>query len=87
MGFAIALMGCWSCGKVFGCNPGKVPSIPIDPETNLPPDMGGDPDRAELQPVCPSCVTAANERRRARGLPLIRVLPGAYEVVPASELA
>jgi hypothetical protein len=69
---------CWSCGLRFTFDPDLVPSIPIDPLTNRPSDMGGDPDLVVRQPICGSCVEAANVNRRRDGRPLIVVLPGAY---------
>lgn len=79
MGFVWALGRCWSCGALFGFDPDRVPSVPIDPATNTPPDMGGDAARAVRQPVCAACIERANDKRRASGEPLIMVLPGAYE--------
>ena len=70
---------CFSCRRPFTFNPYLVPSIPIDPETGRPPDMGGDASRARREPVCPDCIGRANAIRRADGRPLIDVLPGAYE--------
>lgn len=57
---------CWSCRRNFMFDPEWVPSIPIDPEVNLPPDLGGDAARAVRQPVCPSCMEMADRRREAR---------------------
>jgi hypothetical protein len=58
-----------------------VPSVLIDPLTRLPPDLGGDPDRARYEPVCHRCIIQVNERRLEEGRDLIEVLPGAYDVV------
>ena len=69
---------CWSCGRAFTFHPDLVPSLPIDPATNLPSDMGGDPDRVVRQPICQDCVDRANDKRRRDGRPLIVVIPGAY---------
>jgi hypothetical protein len=30
---------CYGCGQLFAFSPYTVPSIPIDPTTNLPPDL------------------------------------------------
>lgn len=70
-GIASGMAPCWSCKSPFMFDPDKVPSIPIDPETNRPPDLGGDAGRAVRQPICPSCCKAANVQRRREGLPLI----------------
>lgn len=70
---------CWGCGTQFWFDPDKVPSITIDPDTGVPPDV--DPEtRAPLpqprqvqrtvqSPVCPRCVRSFNAARRAAGLP------------------
>jgi len=75
-----AMGPCWSCGKRFAFAPERVPSIPIDPVSNRPPDLGGDPARAILRPICEDCVRLANANRRMAGRPLIEILPGAYEI-------
>ena len=77
-GAAFAVGPCWSCGAVFAFDPDLVPSVPIDPVTHLPPDLGGDVARATRQPFCRRCLAEANVRRRSSGLPLWEVLPGAY---------
>jgi hypothetical protein len=41
-------------------DPDTVTSIPIDPDRQLPPDLGGDPDKAIRMPLCPGCVTRAS---------------------------
>jgi hypothetical protein len=69
-GRLIALGPCFVCGGPFAFDPDTVASIPIDPATGLPPDLGHtDPANAVNRPVCPSCVTLANAARKARGLP------------------
>lgn len=70
-GHMFAVGACWVCGQPFPFDPETVPSIPIDPVTNRPPDLGGDPDRAERRPVCPGCVAEANRQRELVGLPPI----------------
>lgn len=69
---------CWACGRPFPFDPDRVPSIPVDPTTNLPPDLGGDAELAVKRPVCEQCLDAANEQRVAAGRSPIIVLPGAY---------
>jgi len=74
------------CGSLFTFNPHRVPSIPIDPANNLPPDLGGDPARAVRQQLCASCMETVNANRESRGLEPWPVLPGAYDPVPEGEL-
>jgi hypothetical protein len=59
---------CFACKNPFAFDTATVPSIPIDPTTGLPPDMGGDPVKAVRQPVCPSCVAIVNAQRAAHGM-------------------
>lgn len=63
---------CFACKRPFTFNPHTVPSISIDPANGKPPDLGGNPEAAVRQPICPSCARLANEGRAARGLPLWR---------------
>lgn len=70
-GHVVAWGPCWSCGDPFHFDAELVPSIPIDPVTNRPPDLGGNAERAVKQPICPRCCRRANVRRRATGIPLI----------------
>ena len=70
---------CWSCGRMFTFNPDRVPSIQIDPVTQRPTDLGGDPARARREPICADCVERANAERRRDGREPIVVLPGAYD--------
>ena len=81
----VALAPCWSCGAIFSFHPERVPSIPIDPQTNRPLDIDPSPDgleaaqaRAVKQPVCRRCIDLGNAKRRVDGRELIPVLPGAY---------
>lgn len=41
----------------------------------------GDPARCRWEPICEGCVRLVNLIREQRGLPLIRILPGAYDPV------
>ena len=70
-GYAIAISPCFGCGKTFGYNPHKVPSIPI---------------KGVREPVCGDCVERANPIRVANGLDPIVVLPGAYDPIDEGEL-
>ena len=70
-GYAIVISPCFGCGKTFGYNPHKVPSIPID---------------GVREPICGDCVERANPIREANGLDPIVVLPGAYDPIDEGEL-
>jgi hypothetical protein len=85
----IAYGACFACGRMFTFNPNWVPSVPIDPQTRRPPDVGADglhcePDRAAVaravrEPLCESCVELWNAARVRRGEQPISVHPRAYE--------
>ena len=64
MGYMMVIGDCVVCGILFSFNPDRVPSIRID---------------GEREPVCRDCVERANRVRAERGLPLLHVLPEAYE--------
>lgn len=67
-GSELYLMPCFGCKQQFAtAHPNRVPSVPIDPGTGLPPDLGGDPGRAVNQPICPPCFRLVTDRRRAGG--------------------
>jgi hypothetical protein len=72
MGYMLVFGHCFGCGKPFGFNPELVPSIPILPDGSV--GVGGD-----RKPICESCITLANHRRIADGLPPWDIPPGAYE--------
>ena len=55
---------CVGCRRLFSFNPDLVPSILVD---------------GTKQPICQTCVDAANPKRIANGLQPIVPLPGAYE--------
>ena len=65
---------CWSCGRIIGFNPEKVPSIPVGEDGH--PAIGGD-----RKPLCRDCVEAANVIRRAEGGPVWTIDDDAYEPV------
>jgi hypothetical protein len=65
-GYAIALAPCIGCGRVFGFNPHRVPSVIVD---------------GVREPVCRTCVDRANDNRKASGLPLFTVYPDSYEPI------
>lgn len=66
--YFLALAPCIVCAVPFSFDPDTVPSMPIDPVTGKPPDLGGDPARATNQPICPACIKIVDPIREARGL-------------------
>ena len=64
MGYELCMGVCIACGRVFGFNPHRVPSVRV---------------KGEREPVCQECIEVANAKRKAAGLPELKVLPGAYE--------
>jgi hypothetical protein len=84
-GYVFAFAHCWSCGFGFTFDPDLVPSIPIDPRTNQPPDVepvDGGYERAVKRPICASCVAQANANRSAAGRETIFVPAGTYPDEP-----
>lgn len=71
--YVVTWAPCWGCRQVFGFNAHRVPSI-------VPP--GG----TDKQPICQQCMDRANAKRAEMGLRPHRILPGAYEPMPAEEL-
>jgi hypothetical protein len=67
MAYVHCLGACVVCHRVFSFNPYRVPSVRV---------------RGEREPVCPSCLALANDRRAAKGLDPIVPLPGAYDPEP-----
>ena len=78
--YLVAMAPCYACGVVFSFDPYLVPSIPIDPETGTPADVGEHREGATYtrRPVCRYCIGRANANRRAEGRPEILVTPNAY---------
>lgn len=70
-GYCIAVVPCINCGRSFGCNPVKVPSVRIN---------------GIREPLCELCVDAYNERRLAAGLEAFPVPADAYQPAPVSVL-
>lgn len=68
-GYTIVLGPCYACQQIFEFNPYTVISVPVDPQTSLPPDVapGGGritPDPAAVarsvnQQLCNGCATRA----------------------------
>jgi hypothetical protein len=71
MGYAIALGPCVGCGRVFGFNPHRVPSVIVN---------------GEREPICRDCVERSNPARIANGLEPIAILPDAYEPLEGANL-
>jgi hypothetical protein len=72
MGYAIAMSPCYGCGKVFGYNPMKVPSIKVN---------------GNKEPICLDCIERTNPRRIANGLEPIIPAPDAYAPCDENELS
>jgi hypothetical protein len=80
---------CFVCKRVFSYNPNHVPSIYIDPQTGLPPDVEPQPggyERARREPLCLACVTVGNRDRVAQGKEPFPVHPEAYEPEPEAKV-
>lgn len=69
--YAILLVTCINCGKMFGCNPHLVPSIRIE---------------GKKEPVCRECTEDYNRRREKEGLGTFPILEGAYEPLREEDL-
>jgi hypothetical protein len=72
MGYVSCTAACIGCGIPFSFNPNKVPSVVVE---------------GNREPICRSCVERANPIRKEKGLPVISILPGAYEAADESEIA
>lgn len=68
---AIAYSACFGCKKLFSYNPVRVPSITVN---------------GTREPICQTCVEAANPMRIANGLEPIVPLLDAYEACDETEL-
>lgn len=80
MAFMSAMGECVGCGQVFSFNPQRVPSMRVSrADGKWVPDQNG-----QREPVCANCVARYNVIREKMHLPLISVLPGAYD---AEEIA
>jgi len=72
-GIVFALAPCYCCKRLTDFCPDCVNSVLVDPETNLPPDLGPDlqprePDPAAVDrsiklPICDTCTIRGNSRR------------------------
>lgn len=68
-GYVMAWADCLICGRVFGCNPDRVPSIRRTPDS-------------PREPICEHCMIEGNAERERRGLVPHPILPGAYDWAP-----
>jgi hypothetical protein len=64
MAWMQAMGDCIVCHQLFTFNVDRVPSAVVN---------------GRREPICRTCVERANPERVKRGLPEIRILPGAYE--------
>ena len=72
MTYAVMMSPCLTCGRIFGYNPHRVPSLLIN---------------GERQPVCLPCIDQENRRRQLVGQDLLAdPHPDAYEPTKESEL-
>ena len=69
--WATAYGECFGCKRIFGFNPMRVPSIPIN---------------GVREPICQACVARVNPERERRGLSPIVPQPDAYEACREEEL-
>lgn len=66
-GAMMLMCDCFTCGRVFCCDPELVPSLPANVTGT-----------GTKEPVCKVCVDRANPDRIKNGLEPIVPLPGAY---------
>ncbi len=71
MGYALCTGHCAACGRLFMFNPVRVPSVRIN---------------GEREPVCETCMRAANVERRRRNLEPFDIPSDAYEACDEAEL-
>lgn len=60
---------CYACERVFSHDADTVATLPVDPRTGLPPDVGGTPpERAVMRLICPECMAEVNAlKEQGRG--------------------
>ena len=71
VGYALVIGPCILCGRTFGMNPNKVPSIRV---------------HGTRQPVCRNCMDALIAKEEAAGIVPKRYADDAYEPVREEEL-
>ena len=77
----LAVDACAVHGGLFAFDPERVPTVLIDPQTGLPPDVDAAGnwheasrearDRSVARPYCPSCARELNAECRRRGDPAV----------------
>jgi hypothetical protein len=72
MGYALCFSNCFSCNRVFGFNPMRVPSINVN---------------GQRHPVCRDCIARANPIRVANGLDPVVPAANAYDACEEGELS
>ena len=70
-GYVLMYGQCFGCHRVFGFNPHRVPSIPIE---------------GDRKPICAACIAIVNPKRKELGLDPIVPKPDAYEPIEEHEL-
>lgn len=71
MGYAIMFGTCCNCGKQFGFNPHRVPSVRVN---------------GHRQSVCRFCIVQANQIRKQKGIPEFEIQADAYQPINEEEL-
>lgn len=71
MGYAMMFGTCANCHLPFSFNPVKVPSVRVN---------------GAKEPICKTCIDAANPERVKQGLPPLEYAPDAYEACEENEL-
>ena len=73
MGYAVMFGPCFCCGRTFGFNPVRVPSVRDE--------------HNKRQAVCRDCVEGANKERVAKGMDPFQIPDDAYGPVNEYELS
>jgi hypothetical protein len=71
MGYAMMWSPCVRCGRIFGFNPHKVPSIRVN---------------GQREPVCEGCYHVLAAIQKDRGMEVLPLSPDAYEAIEEGEL-
>jgi hypothetical protein len=72
MGWVYVMGPCIACGRVFNFHPHHVPSSSAV--------------TGKREPICGTCMNRLNKLRKEMGLPVVPILPDAYEACPEEEL-
>lgn len=81
MGYAFGYACCWACKVPFPFHPDYVPSLKINRKTNKVDSING-----KREPICESCMTLTNEKRKAMGLEPHPIDPRAYGIAREEEI-